>query len=265
MTAGTRELVASWESTRRGPHDWVASWRSMVRWELSGLRLMLPVMILVQLLMGAGFAVGFGLIVPDLSVAAATYLTSGAAAMTLIIVGLSVGPQIVSSHRRAGTYEFLHALPVPRSAATAAWLVVTILLGVPAFGATLLVGSWRYELDLVVSPLALLGAVLLVVSVATLLGYALAHAVASPMLVMVLSQVLIFVVIGFSPINYPADRLPQWLQEAHAWLPLEAMGQVIRAALTDGLVDGVSRAYVLLTGWGAAAVAITAATLGRRG
>jgi hypothetical protein len=30
-------------------------------------------------------------------------------------------------------------------------------------------------------------------------------------------------------------------------------------------VDGVTRAYLLLTGWGAAAVAITAATLGRRG
>jgi ABC-2 type transport system permease protein len=259
------ELAASWATTRRGPAHWVASWRSMLRWELSGLRLMLPVMILVQLLMGAGFAIGFGLIVPELSEEAATYLVSGAAAMTLIIVGLSVGPQIVSSHRRAGTYEFLWGLPVPRSAATAAWFVVTLLLGLPAFVTTLLVGSWRYDLSLSIEPVALVAAVLLVVFSATLLGYALAHAVKSPMLVMVLSQVLIFVVIGFSPINYPAERLPGWLQQVHDWLPLESMGQVVRAALTDGIVDAVARPYVLLTVWAAVAVAITGLTLRRRG
>jgi ABC-2 type transport system permease protein len=157
MSTAAPELVASWATVRRGPSHWLASWRTMVRWELSGLRLMLPVMILVQLLMGAGFAIGFGLIVPEFSTEAATYLVSGAAAMTLIIVGLTVGPQIVSSHRRAGTYEFLWALPIPRSAATAAWFVVTLLLGLPAFAATLLVGSWRYELALTISPAELVG------------------------------------------------------------------------------------------------------------
>jgi ABC-2 type transport system permease protein len=265
MSAAAPELTASWTTVRRGPSHWLTSWRTMLRWELSGLRLMLPVMILVQLLMGAGFAIGFGLIVPEFSVEAATYLVSGAAAMTLIIVGLTVGPQIVSSHRRAGTYEFLWALPVPRSAATAAWFVVTLLLGLPAFAATLLVGSWRYELALSISPVELVGALLLVVFAATLLGYALAHAVASPMLVMVVSQVLIFAVIGFSPINYPRERLPEWLQQVHAWLPLEAMGQVVRSALTEGFVDGVARPYAVLAAWAAVAVGITAVTLRRRG
>jgi ABC-2 type transport system permease protein len=85
------------------------------------------------------------------------------------------------------------------------------------------------------------------------------------MLVMAISQVMIFAVVGFSPINYPAERLPAWLQQAHAWFPFESMGQVVRAALTDGYVDNVARAYALLAGWATLAVVITAVTLRRRG
>jgi ABC-2 type transport system permease protein len=156
-------LAESWATVRRGPAHWVASVRIMLRWELSSIRLMLPVIGAVQLLFGAGIAIGFGLMVPEFSVEAATYLVSGAAAMTLIIVGLTVGPQFVSIHRRRGTYEFLWSLPIPRSAATAAWFCVMVMLGLPAFGATLVVGTWRYDLSLSVSPLALAAAVLLVV------------------------------------------------------------------------------------------------------
>jgi ABC-2 type transport system permease protein len=265
MTAAEPALVRSWTDMRRGPRHWVTSVHLMLRWELSSLRLLLPVIGAVQLLFGAGVAIGFGLIVPELSVVAATYLVSGAAAITLIIVGVTVGPQIVSTHRREGTYEFLWSLPIPRSAATAAWLLVTTMLGLPAFAATLLVGSWRYELALSVSLPDLLLAILFVVFTATILGYAIAHVLASPVLVMVLSQVMIFGIVGFSPINYPADRLPVWLQGVHAWLPFESMGQVVRAALTDGFVDGVARPYAVLSVWATVAVVAAAVTLRRRG
>jgi ABC-2 type transport system permease protein len=265
MRTAQLELVASWADPRRGPSHWLASLRIMLRWELGSLRLLLPVIAAVQLLIGAGIPVGFGLMVPELSVEAATYLVSGSAAITLIIVGLTMGPQIVSAHRQQGTYDFVWSLPVPRSASAAAWFAVMLVLALPAFVATLLVGSWRYELDLSVSPAVLAGAVLLVVFTATMLGYAIAHAVPSPMAVMGVSQVLIFVVIGFSPINYPLDRLPSWLQQAHAWLPFESMGQVVRAALTDGFVTGVARPYALLAAWAAIAVMITGVTLRRRG
>jgi ABC-2 type transport system permease protein len=265
MTTVELELARSWATERRGPGHWVASLGLMLRWELSSLRLVLPVTIAVQLLFGAGFAIGFGLILPDISAVAATYLVTGAAAMTLILVGLTIGPQFVTNHKQRGTYEFLWSLPTPRSASTAAWFVVTLMLGLPAFVATLLVGSWRYDLELSVSLAPLLPAVLLVVFTATMLGYALAHAVASPMVVMGMTQVMIFAVVGFSPINYPADRLPAWLQQLHTWLPFEPMGQVVRAALTDGFVTDLARPYVVLVVWASVSVAIVAATLSRRG
>jgi ABC-2 type transport system permease protein len=265
MTAVELELARAWATERRGPGHWFASLRLMLRWELSSLRLVLPVTIAVQLLFGAGLTIGFGLFLPDISTVAATYLVTGAAAMTLILVGLTVGPQFVSAHKQRGTYEFLWSLPAPRSAATAAWFVVTLIFGLPAFVATLLVGSWRYDLELSVSVVALLPAVLLVVFTATMLGYALAHAVSSPMVVMGIAQVMVFAVVGFSPINYPADRLPTWLQQVHAWLPLEPMGQVVRAALTEGFVTDVVRPHMVLVVWASASVAIVAATLSRRG
>jgi ABC-2 type transport system permease protein len=265
MTAAELELTRSWATERRGPAHWLANLRLMLRWELSSLRLMLPVTIAVQLLFGAGLTIGFGLLLPDISPLAATYLVTGAAAMTLILVGLTIGPQFISGHKQRGTYEFLWSLPTPRSAATAAWFVVTLIFGLPAFVATLLVGSWRYDLELSVSLVSLVPAVLLVVFTATMLGYALAHAVPSPMVVMGLTQVLIFAVVGFSPINYPADRLPEWLQQVHAWMPFESMGQVVRAALTDGIVTDIARPHVVLGVWASVSVAIVAATLSRRG
>jgi hypothetical protein len=56
-----------------------------------------------------------------------------------------------------------------------------------------------------------------------------------------------------------------WLQQVHAWLPLEAMGEVVRSALTEGFVDGVARPYTVLGVWAVLALAITGVTLRRRG
>ena len=36
----------------------------------------------------------------------------------------------------------------------------------------------------------------------------------------------------FSPINFPADRLPEWLRAIHRVLPFESMARVVRDTLT---------------------------------
>ena len=44
-----------------------------------------------------------------------------------------------------------------------------------------------------------------------MLGYALSHAIGNPMTTRLITQLLVFVVMGFSPIMYPASQLPDWL------------------------------------------------------
>jgi hypothetical protein len=38
----------------------------------------------------------------------------------------------------------------------------------------------------------------------------------------------------FSPLNFPADRLPDWLAAVHRVLPFQAMGEVVRGTLCVG-------------------------------
>jgi len=235
----------------------------MLRWELTSLRLLVPVMAAVQVLAGAGLAVGIGLF-RDLPDRDAMFLATGTAVITLVLVGLILGPQVIAEQKAAGTYDFLWSLPVPRTAAAAAWTTMTFLIAVPGMVAAVAVAGWRYHLNFHIG-WSLVPATMLTATTATLIGYALAHAVGNPMITLSITQVMIFLVIGFSPVNFPAERLPGWLDRLHDWLPFEPMATVVRGALAPDLASGVGRAYAVLAGWFVGMVAINVAVLGRRG
>lgn len=248
---------------RAGPRHWWQGFLAMLRWEVTGMRLLLPLTMVVQVLLGAGFVLGIGLFFADIPARAAVFLSTGATVVTLITVGIVLGPQLVVQQRLAGTYDYLWSLPVPRSASTAAWLVLNVLIAVPGMGVALLAAAWRYDIDFAVSA-AVVPAVLVTLVAGTLLGYALAHAVPKPELVQLLTQVLIFVIVGFSPINYPPENLPAWMAGLHEYLPFVHMARVVRASLVEGLVDGVGRSYLVLAAWTVVAAAIVVWALRRR-
>jgi ABC-2 type transport system permease protein len=248
---------------RKGPRHWLRSYRVMLRWELTSLRLFIPVTIAVQVLAGAGFAVGIGLL-RDLSSQEAMYLATGTAVITLVLVGLILGPQIIAQQKANDTYDFLWSLPVPRTAAAAAWTTMAVLIGLPGMIAAVAVAGWRYHLDFHLG-WSLIPAVLLTAGTAALIGYALAHIVGNPMITMSVTQALIFFVIGFSPVTFADERLPRWLDRLHDWLPFKPMATVVRDALSPGLGADVGRAYAVLLAWFVAMVVLNAVVLGRRG
>ncbi|HSQ37813.1 MAG TPA: ABC transporter permease, partial [Acidimicrobiia bacterium] len=53
----------------------------------------------------------------------------------------------------------------------------------------------------------------------------------------------------FSPIAFPIENFPGWLAATHHVLPFWHMANVVRDALTDGLVDSVWRSYLVLGAW----------------
>jgi ABC-2 type transport system permease protein len=249
---------------RSGSGYWWHSYRMMVRWELTSLRLVLPVTVMVQILTGAGFVLALGLFFGQVPPRAALFVSTGVLVLTLVTIGLVLGPQLVAQQKAEQTYDFLWSLPVPRTTAALAWVTTNFILGMPGMLVALGVALLRYDLDLHVSP-AVVPAVLLTLLTGTMIGYALAHALGNPMLIAALTQLFIFVIVGFSPINFPADQLPGWLAALHRWLPLAPMADTVRAGLTVGVVEGVARSYLVLGAWAAAAVAVTAAVLRRRG
>lgn len=247
----------------RGPGHWWRSYVMMTRWEVTGLRLVLPITVMAQVVLGAGFVLGIGLLYGDLPDTAALFLSTGVAVITLITVGLVMGPQLIAQQKAQDTYDFVWSLPVPRSSAAAAWFTMTAIIAVPGMIAALLVAEVRYDIVLSVNP-GILSAVALTALTGTMLGYALAHAVPNPQVTMLVSQVLIFFILGFSPINYPIENLPAWLADVSRWLPFHHMAVIMRGGLTRGLVSGVAASYVVVALWGSAAVAVSSWVLGRR-
>ena len=249
---------------RGGLEYWWRSYRMMLRWEMTSLRLVLPVTIMVQILSGAGFVLALGIFFGQVPPRAALFVSTGVLVLTLVTIGLVLGPQLIAQQKAEQTYEFLWSLPVPRTTAALAWVTTNLILGLPGMAVALGVALLRYDLDLHVSP-AIVPAVLLTLFTGTMIGYAMAHALGNPMLIAALTQLLIFIILGFSPINFPAEQLPDWLAALHRWLPLAPMADTVRAGLTVGVVEDVTRSYLVLGAWAAASVGVTAAVLGRRG
>lgn len=248
---------------RSGVVHWFQGFAAMLRWELTNMRLLLPITVMVQILAGAGLVIGFGLLIEDMPTPAALFLSTGAVVITLILVGLIMGPQLVAQQKLEGSYDFVWSLPVARSAASAAWLTLNFVIAVPGMLAALLVAVWRYDLTFSISP-RVVPAVVLTLLTGSMLGHAMAHAIPKPEITQLLSQILIFGIFGFSPISFPAENLPEWLATFHRYLPFESMAIVVRDALTEGLVSGVARAYLVLVVWTALAAGISGAVLRRR-
>jgi ABC-2 type transport system permease protein len=242
---------------------WLDSYVMMTRWELTSLRMLMPLIVAMQIIIGGGFALGIGLFFDDMPVRSAMYLATGVSVVTLITVGLVLGPQLVGNQKTAGTYDFMWSLPVPRTTQAAAWTTVNSVIALPGMVAALLIAQWRYDLELHVT-LSIVPAVLMTIVTATMVGYAFAHAIPRPMITQLITQLLIFVILGFAPINFPPENLPDWLIDVNRFLPFEHMAVVIRAGLTDGLVSDVGFSYTVLAVYTIASVVVAALVIGRR-
>jgi ABC-2 type transport system permease protein len=248
---------------RIGGGNWLRAYRAMVIWEVLGSRLFFVLVVLVQVIIGAGFVIGFGLLIPDLSGAMALYLSTGGIVMSLITMGLIVTPQMVAQRKMEGSYEYVWSLPVPRSAATMASLTLSSLAAIPGVVAALAVAVWRYHVSFSIH-WTVVPAVVLTLAAGVLLGSAFAHGLDNPQVTLMITQLLIFGVMGFSPISFPIDRLPGWLATVHQYLPLHHMALAVRSSLTDGLVVMTGRSWLILSLWTIAAGVITGIVLERR-
>ena len=243
--------------------SWLHGYSTMTRWELTGLRLELPLIAGVEIMTGVGFVLGLGLFFHHMPAPVALYVSTGVVVLNLTLVGLIVGPQFVADQKLAGTYDYLRALPVPVTSAAAAWYTVTLIAGLPAAVIALFVAELRYGIAFTVTP-SIAPAILLTVFTGTMLGYALSHAVPNPMSTRMIAQLLVFFVFGFSPILYPASQQPPWLATISWWLPFEHMATIVRAGLTTGVVSGIGRSYLIVAIWGIVGTALSARALGRR-
>lgn len=237
---------------------------TLLRWNGAQIGPMLALVVVVQAALAAGIVVGFGLLIPDVDTATARFLSTGAPTVLLLTVGLVMVPQAVAQARLNGTFTYLRSLPVPRPLVLAADLSLWLLVALPAIPVTMLVAWLRYGLTFRPDWPVLVPAVLLVAVMATSVGYAIAVS-CQPMLAQVLTQVLIFFVMLFSPVTFPASQLPGWYRSLHDVLPVQAGADLIRAGLAADHFSADGRDLLVLTAWTALGLAVTLRALVRRG
>lgn len=239
------------------------SYRLLVTWQARRMRGFLPLGIVVQALFSFGIVAGYPLLFPSMDRQTILYLAIGGPAVALITIGLVAVPQLVTQARVEGTLDYMRTLPIPRLvyllADTTVWLAVVV----PGVAAAVIVSALRFGLDLQVSPLVV-PAVLLVVLTATSVGYAMASLL-PPMLAQMASQVLVVFILMFSPLNFPASRLPGWLAAVHSVLPIQAMGEVMRGTLASSTFPLTAGSFLLLGAWCVATFAVTGVVMTRRG
>lgn len=239
------------------------SYGLLVRWQASRMKTFLPLAIVVQALFALGIVLGYPLLFPALDSGTILYLATGAPAITLITMGLVAVPQVVAQARTEGTLDYMRALPLPRLAYLAADTSIWLLIVLPGVVLALVIAVLRFELDLVVSPLVV-PALLLVALTATGVGYAIASLLPQQ-LANLLTQVLVVFVLMFSPLTFPVERLPDWLATIHQFLPVKAMGEVIRGTVASNVFPLAIEPFLVLGAWCLVGFGITYLALNRRG
>jgi len=234
----------------------------IVQWQFRRSASMVPLLVVVQALLAATTVFGYGLLVGTPPPASAAYLATGASTVTLIMVGLVIAPQSVALAKTEGSLEWMRTLPVPRAVFLAADLTIYTLIALPGMALGLAAGAWRFHVTLSLSSWIVL-AVPLVSLIAATVGYSMALLL-KPQLAQMLSQVLVFVALLFSPISFPAERMPGWLQAVHHWLPIEPMADLMRAVLIGDQFGMSTRSVAVLAVWTVAAVIGALVVLQRR-
>lgn len=235
----------------------------MLHWQALRAKPIFPFFVIMYLFTGVGTVIGLSFLYPEIDNSSAMFLATGGSTMTLIILGLVLVPQIVAQTKAQGSYEYIYSLPVPRMAFLAADLTIWLLAVLPGLIMALIYGAWRFEFDLHIDPLVG-AAFLMVVLTATGIGYAIAHLAPRAELVNVITNFIIFSLFLFSPINYPAERLPDWLEGLHQFLPVMHAADVVRGTLIEAYETNLLLNFSVLGAWCIVGFAITFMAMTRR-
>jgi ABC-2 type transport system permease protein len=117
------------------------------------------------------------------------------------------------------------------------------------------VASIRFDIDLHVG-WTVIPAILLVALTGASVGYALAS-VLGPQVTNQVTSFMSIAILLFSPINFPADRLPGGLRAIHRVLPVEYMADTVRGSLTGRYATSAALAFSVVAAWCAAGLLLS--------
>lgn len=204
-------------------------------------------MALIQILISIGIVIGFTYLIPSPDTHSILFLATGAPTIILIFTGLVMLPQQIGTSKSDGYMNFMRTWPVKRSiilgADTTIWLIITV----PGIVVSSIVAHFMFQPGYDISWTAI-PALLMIALTSMGVGYGFSYLL-SPTASLGISQVIVFGALMFSPVNFPMERLPEWLQTVHSVLPIYSMAEVMRASLAASTFTASLGNYINLFIW----------------
>ncbi|MFI3213990.1 MAG: ABC transporter permease [Eubacteriales bacterium] len=203
----------------------------VLRWSLLRHKFYLPVFTIVQMLLAVAIVYGFALMTPVIDNESAIYFSSGALTLGLIAVGCVLAPQIVCESKQNGILQYQRTLPVPRHLIVLADVLIWGMASLPGIIMSLVAGIIRFDIDLNITLYdVFILAIILICLI--LIGFCIAY-LFEPNMTSLITQVIMIVTLLFSPILYPASRLPEWITPIYNAFPFVPISNLIRSTIFD--------------------------------
>jgi len=238
------------------------SYSLLFMWQLRRNRQLLVLLVALQVMLGLGMIYGFSFLVPHMTPEVAVFFATGAPTLSMILMGLTAVPQETAQSRVTGRFSYVAALPVPRLAPMFADVTFWLLMQLPGWVITLALAQVHFHLHLRVDGL-IVPAIALVSLTAAAVGYGVAVSF-PPGAVSQVTQFMSIALLLFSPINFPLDRLPGWLQDVHRVLPVTYMADLVRGGLTGRYDASRVLAFSVVAAYCAAGLVLAARAARRR-
>lgn len=220
--------------------------------------------VVLHVALSLGLVLGMGYLIPDISESAAMYLVTGSATQSFVTVGLVMLPQLLAQSRAEGRMEYFLTLPISREAYILSLVTVVAVMALPGVVFSLAFGAWYYGFALTFEPAFLLVMVLAVLSLAGV-GVAMAVYIPHQQATNAATQLIIFYVLFFSPVIFPASQLPDVLQHTAKAAPPTYAADAVRATITDVPGTSLNKDLSVMGGFAVATIALSAFAIRRRG
>ncbi|GHH42747.1 ABC transporter ATP-binding protein/permease [Lentzea cavernae] len=162
------------------------------------------------------------------------YIVSGAAVFSVATEGIATLAQRVGVVRTSGMLQYYVSLPISRTAFLAALVFSRLLLILPGLVTPIIAARLMYDADFVVSPMLLVVLPLTCLALSAV-GLAIGTVVESMDVIVVITNLLIFVLLLAAPVLIPPESLPLPLRLIGYLLPPTYAAEALRHALSGDL------------------------------
>ncbi|MFI6696497.1 ATP-binding cassette domain-containing protein [Streptomyces sp. NPDC050433] len=162
------------------------------------------------------------------------YIVSGAAIFSVATEGVATLAQRIGVIKNDGMMVYYASLPISKASFVAAMILSRLLLIMPGLITPMIAAGLMYDVDFVISP-ALVIVLPLSCLALSAIGLAIGTLIDSMELIVVITNLLIFVLLLAAPVLIPPDSLPLPLRIIGYLLPPTYAAEALRHTLTGDL------------------------------